>query len=59
MTAVVHAVNETEVSHIITSADLLSKLAKLSPQTPRVKCLIYMEAPYKKTKPNLAALPLH
>lgn len=52
---IIHAVNETEVSHIITSSDLLNKLAKLSPQTPLVKCLIYMEETYKKAKPNLAA----
>ena len=52
---IVHAVNETEVSHIITSVDLLPKLAKLSPQLPLVKCLIYMETPYKKSVPKTDA----
>lgn len=61
---IVHALNETEFSHIVTSSDLLSKLAKLSPQIPHVRCLIFMEAPYKKSKPDLTvfdsirALPL-
>ncbi|KAG5888285.1 hypothetical protein JTB14_006672 [Gonioctena quinquepunctata] len=41
--AIAHAINETEVTTIITSFDLLSKFEKILPMIPRVKTLVYME----------------
>ncbi|CAH1183332.1 unnamed protein product [Phaedon cochleariae] len=41
--AIAHAINETEVSTIITSYDLLPKFKKILELTPKVKTLVYME----------------
>lgn len=41
--AIAHGINETEVSVVITSHDLLPKFHKILPKTPRVKTIIYME----------------
>lgn len=41
--AIAHAINETEVSTIITSYELLSKFKNILRMTPRVQTLIYME----------------
>lgn len=46
--AVVHGINESETEIVITSADLLPKLAKLQPKLPKVQAVIYMEDPLKK-----------
>ena len=45
---VVHGINEVEVSHIITTEDLLPKLAKVRERIPKVKTIIYVELDYKK-----------
>lgn len=41
--AIAHGINETEVTIVITSHDLLPKFKKILPLTPLVKTLIYME----------------
>ncbi|CAH1286117.1 unnamed protein product [Diabrotica balteata] len=41
--AIAHAINETEVTTLITSFELLPKFKKILQMTPRVQCLIYME----------------
>lgn len=41
--AIAHGINETEVSIVITSHDLLPKFKKILHLTRRVKTLIYME----------------
>lgn len=40
---IVHGINETEVTHIITSHDLLPKLKRLQTRLPKLKYVIYME----------------
>lgn len=40
---IIHAVNETEVTHVITSQDLLAKLKNCLPKMPAVNTIIYME----------------
>lgn len=47
--AIAHGINETEVSIVITSHDLLPKFKKILQLTPRVKTLIYMEDQLTKT----------
>ncbi len=47
----VHGINETEVSHIITTQDLLPKLEKLQTKTPKVTTIIYIEG-VKQLAPN-------
>ncbi|CAG9854208.1 unnamed protein product [Phyllotreta striolata] len=46
--AIAHAINETEVSTIITSYELLPKFKKILSLTPRVQTLIYMEDQLKE-----------
>lgn len=41
--AIAHAINETEVSVVITSFALLPKFKKILNLTPNVKTIIYME----------------
>ena len=41
--AIAHGINETEVSVVITSHDLLPKLKNIMHLTPKVKTIIYME----------------
>ena len=50
--AVVHGLNETEATHVITSHDLLPKFKAILEKTPGVKNMIYMEDPLKKTDVN-------
>lgn len=40
---IIHGINETEVSHIITSQDQLSKLKNVLKQCPLIKNIIYFE----------------
>lgn len=47
--AIAHGINETEVSVVITSHDLLPKFRDILSKTPRVKKLIYMEDQLAKT----------
>lgn len=47
--AIAHGINETEVSIVITSHDLLPKFKKILQLTPRVKTLIYMKDQLAKT----------
>jgi len=47
--AIAHGINETEVTIVITSHDLLPKFKKILQLTPRVKTLIYMEDKLAKT----------
>ncbi|XP_025417767.1 long-chain-fatty-acid--CoA ligase 3 isoform X2 [Sipha flava] len=47
--AIAHGINETEVSIVITSHDLLPKFKNILKLTPRVKTLIYMEDQLTKT----------
>jgi len=47
--AIAHGINETEVSIVITSHDLLPKFKKILQLTPKVKTLIYMKDQLTKT----------
>lgn len=47
--AIVYGVNQTEVTHIITSHELLPKFKNIFPQCPNVKHIIYMEGQLGKT----------
>ncbi|KAK7790099.1 hypothetical protein R5R35_012622 [Gryllus longicercus] len=60
--AIAHGINETEVSVVITSHDLLPKFKKILAMTPKVQMLIYMEDQLKKTdtsgfKEGVAIIP--
>lgn len=46
---ITHGINETEVTHVITSYSLVPKLLKLKQQIPGVKCFIYMDDPLNKS----------
>ena len=46
--AIAHGINETEVTTVITSYDLMPKFQKILEQTPRVNALIYMEDQLKE-----------
>ncbi|XP_054161476.1 long-chain-fatty-acid--CoA ligase 4-like [Oppia nitens] len=46
--SLVYGINETEVTHVITTEDLLTKLAKIRAQIPRVKTVVYIELPYRQ-----------
>jgi long-chain acyl-CoA synthetase len=48
--AVIHGVNETEVTHIITSHELLPKFRSILPNTPKVTHVIYMEHQVERTE---------
>lgn len=50
---IIHAINETEVTHVITSQDLLPKLKNCISQMTSVTTLIYMES----YKPNTLEFP--
>ena len=41
--AITYGINQTEVTHVITTHDLLPKFKKILPQTPTVKYLIFIE----------------
>lgn len=47
--AIAHGINETEVSLVITSHDLLAKFKNILTYTPKVKKLVYMEDQLAKT----------
>ena len=47
--AIAHGINETEVSLVITSHDLLPKFKNILSKTPKVKKLVYMEDQLKET----------
>ena len=40
--------NETEVTHLVTTSELLPKILSLIESLPTIKTIIYMECPYKK-----------
>lgn len=42
---IIHGINETEVTHIVTSQELVPKLKKILPNMPSVTHIIYMENP--------------
>lgn len=46
--AIAHGINETEVTTVITSYDLMPKFQKILEHTPRVNTLIYMEDQLKE-----------
>lgn len=46
--AVVHGLNETESTVVLTSEELLPKFKSILNKTPHVLHLIYMEHPFKK-----------
>lgn len=47
--AIAHGINETEVSFVITSHDLLPKFKTILKSTPNVKTIIYMEDQLSET----------
>lgn len=48
--AIAHGINETEVSTVITSHDLLPKFKKILARTPKVHTIIFMEDQLKPTE---------
>lgn len=58
---IAHGINETEVTHIVTSQDLLAKLLKVLPQTPLIRHIIYFEGFQKALKeqfpPEIKVIP--
>ncbi|KAF5269140.1 hypothetical protein FQR65_LT02440 [Abscondita terminalis] len=46
--AIIHSINETEVTTVITSYDLMPKFKRILQDVPQVKTLIYMEDQLKK-----------
>lgn len=40
---IAHGINETEVTHIVTSQDMLPKLLKILPRIPLIRNIVYME----------------
>lgn len=47
---ITHGINETEVTHMITSQDQLPKLLNVLPRTPLVRNIIYFEGFHKELK---------
>ncbi|CAH0726249.1 unnamed protein product, partial [Brenthis ino] len=47
--AIAHGINETDVSTVITTHELLPKFKKILAKTPNVDTIIYMEDPLKTT----------
>lgn len=56
---IIHGINESEVTHLITSQDLLAKLSKLHPKTPLIRNIIYFEGFKKLQKEDIASFPVH
>ncbi|XP_044752999.1 long-chain-fatty-acid--CoA ligase 4 isoform X3 [Coccinella septempunctata] len=50
--AIAHGINETEVTTVITSHDLMPKFKNILSQTPKVTTLIYMEDQLRKLDPT-------
>ncbi|XP_022121866.2 long-chain-fatty-acid--CoA ligase 4 isoform X1 [Pieris rapae] len=48
--AIAHGINETDVSTVITTHDLLPKFKKILAKTPKVDTIIFMEDQLKKTE---------
>nr|CAD7452760.1 unnamed protein product [Timema tahoe] len=48
--AIIHGINETEGTIVVTSHDLLPKFKNILAHTPKVKTLIYMEDQLKRTE---------
>ncbi|XP_067949293.1 long-chain-fatty-acid--CoA ligase 4-like [Watersipora subatra] len=51
--AIIYGINQTEVTHIVTSADLVHKFKKVLSKTPKVKHITYMKG---RTSVNPAAI---
>ena len=47
--AIIYGITQTEVTHIITSHELLPKFKNILPHTPKVKHIIYMEGQLAKS----------
>lgn len=47
---IVHAINETEVTTVITTSDLLPKFKSILLKTPKVQRIVYMDDQLKKFK---------
>lgn len=45
---IIRALQDTEVSHLVTSYDLMPKIANIVPKTPSLTHVIYMESPTSK-----------
>lgn len=50
--AVVHGINQTQVTHVITSHDLLPKFKNVLPHTPTVTNVVYFEDQVRGTSVN-------
>jgi long-chain acyl-CoA synthetase len=44
----IHGINETEIKQIITTEDLLPKLAQILKQTPNIQKIIYVELKFRR-----------
>lgn len=47
--AIVHGINETEVTLVVTSHDLLPKFRSILSKTPKIKTIVFMEDQLVKT----------
>ena len=47
--SVAHALNETDVSVVVTSHELLPRFKAMLPNLPKIKTIIYMEDQLQKT----------
>ncbi|XP_022660895.1 long-chain-fatty-acid--CoA ligase 4-like isoform X2 [Varroa destructor] len=50
----IHGLNEAEVTHLITSQDLLPKIISVLLQVPSLTTIVYMESAYDKAPPPTA-----
>lgn len=53
--SIVHGINETEVTHVITSFDLLAKFEKIAKDLPKLQTIIYFEGHKKVKIPDLGS----
>lgn len=51
---IIHAINETEVTTVVTSSDLLPKLKNLLQKLPNVRKIVYIEDPLQQFERNEA-----
>ena len=56
--AIMHGLNETGVSLVVTSHELLPKFKRILASTPTVKNIVYMENPIKTTSTEGRIYPL-
>ncbi|XP_015793198.1 long-chain-fatty-acid--CoA ligase 4 [Tetranychus urticae] len=56
--ALIHGINETEVTHLITTYDLLPKIKSIINKLPHLKCIIYIEGPKRPDLTDFGSIEL-